>query len=78
MGRKSVQVSSLVTSLLIIVSDLMANNTLILFAYKDLLECVSKPVDSLISGVDTFYLIFAGALVFFMQIGKQCIVCTHN
>lgn len=45
---------------------------------KDLLECVSKPVDSLISGVDTFYLIFAGALVFFMQIGKQCLVCTHN
>jgi len=38
-----------------------------------LLQCVSDSTQEaradLISGVDTFYLIFAGALVFFMQIG---------
>jgi Amt family ammonium transporter len=38
-----------------------------------LLRCVAdeteKARDSLISGVDTFYLIYAGALVFFMQVG---------
>jgi len=38
-----------------------------------LLECVSDETsiarESLVSGVNTFYLIFAGALVFFMQLG---------
>jgi len=38
-----------------------------------LLQCVSDQSqemrESLVSGVDTFYLIYAGALVFFMQIG---------
>jgi len=39
----------------------------------NLLECVSDRTEAsradLISGVDTFYLIYAGALVFFMQVG---------
>lgn len=38
-----------------------------------LLECLSSThesdVESLSAGVDTFYLIFAGALVYFMQTG---------
>jgi len=40
---------------------------------KDLIKCVSEKSEerlkSMASGVDTFYLLFAGALVYFMQLG---------